>query len=149
MKLKLILLGLSFLTLAISCKDSKQGINIPSPEKSTFASDSLQLTKEEYYDKVLGALVGSAIGDAMGASTEMWHRNEIQLKYGYITGLTPAVREQSPEGTWDHNLLAGATTDDTRWKYFMVKYFSKHKTDMSPENFTAFITDYYNSLTKG
>jgi len=149
MKQKLILLGLSFLTLAISCKDSKQEINIPSPKKSTFVSDTLQLTKEEYHDKVLGALVGSAIGDAMGASTEMWHRNEIQLKYGYITGLTPAVREQSPEGTWDHNLLAGATTDDTRWKYFMVKYFSRYKKDLNPENFAAFITDYYSSLTKG
>lgn len=149
MKQRLLLLGLSFLTLAISCKDSKREINIPSPEKSTFALESLQLTKEEHYDKVLGALVGSAIGDAMGASTEMWHRNEIQLKYGYITGLTPAVREQSPEGTWDHNLLAGATTDDTRWKYFMVEYFSKYKTDLSPENFADFITDYYSSLTKG
>jgi len=149
MKQKLFLLGLSFLTLAISCKDSKPGINIPSPEKSTFASDTLKLTEDAYYDKILGALVGSAIGDAMGASTEMWHRNEIQLKYGYITGLTPAVREQSPEGTWNHNLLAGATTDDTRWKYFMVLYFSKYKTDMSPENFADFITDYYSSLTKG
>lgn len=149
MKQKLVFLGLSLLMFTISCKDSKQEINIPSPEKSTFASNTLELTEEEYYDKVLGALVGSAIGDAMGASTEMWHRNEIQLKYGYITGLTPAVREQSPEGTWDHNLLAGATTDDTRWKYFMVKYFSKYKTDLTPENFAASIADYYSSLTKG
>lgn len=148
MKQKLILFGLILFMLALSCKDSKPEVNIPSPEKSTFASDALQLTKEEYYDKVLGALVGSAIGDAMGASTEMWHRNEIQLKYGYITGLTPAVREQSPEGTWGHNLLAGATTDDTRWKYLMVKYFSNQKKDLDPENFSKFIVDYYASLTK-
>ncbi len=148
MKQKLILLGLILFMLALSCKDSKPEVNIPSPVKTTFTTDTLQLSKEEYYDKVLGALVGSAIGDAMGASTEMWHRNEIQLKYGYITGLTPAVREQSPEGTWGHNLLAGATTDDTRWKYLMVKYFSNQKKDLGPENFSKFIVDYYASLTK-
>ena len=77
-------------------------------------------------------MVGSAIGDAMGASTEMWRRNDIQLKYGYINGFTPAVREQSPEGTWGHNLTAGATTDDTRWKFAMVKYLSKYQDDGTP-----------------
>ncbi len=35
---------------------------------------------ETYYDRVLGGLVGSAIGDAMGASTEMWYRKDIQLE---------------------------------------------------------------------
>jgi hypothetical protein len=122
-------------------------VDIPAPKKATYTSDTLQLSKETYYDKVLGALVGSAIGDAMGASTEMWYRKAIQLKYGYITGLTPAVRVQSPEGTWEHNLMAGATTDDTRWKYFMVKYFTEHGTDLSPKNFARFITDYYESIT--
>lgn len=133
-----------------SCKESapKIEVEIPSPTKAAYSSDTLTLSKEEKYDKILGALVGSAIGDAMGASTEMWHRNDIQLKYGYITGLTPAVRIQSPEGTWGHNLNAGSTTDDTRWKYFMVKYFSKYKDDLSPEHFSKFITDYYGSLTK-
>lgn len=148
MRTKLILGSLMGFLCILACKESTSEVNIPSPEKTSFFSDTLQLTKEQYYDKVLGALVGSAIGDAMGASTEMWHRNEIQLRYGYINGLTPAVREQSPEGTWDHNLLAGATTDDTRWKYFMVKYFSEHGKDLGPENFSTFIADYYTSMTK-
>ncbi len=34
------------------------------------------------YDRVLGSLVGSAIGDAMGAPTEMWSRDQIQAEYG-------------------------------------------------------------------
>ncbi len=123
-------------------------MDIPSPKKSVYASDTLNLSEEAYYDKVLGALVGSAIGDAMGASTEMWHRKNIQLKYGYITGLTPAVREQSPEGTWDHNLLAGATTDDTRWKFTIVKYLTKHQDKWNGENFADFIIEYYASLTR-
>lgn len=131
-----------------SCKKSGSKVDIPAPKKSAYANDSLNLSEETYYDKVLGAMVGSAIGDAMGASTEMWHRKNIQLKYGYITGLTPAVREQSPEGTWDHNLLAGATTDDTRWKFAMVKYLTKHRDKWNGENFTDFIVEYYASLTR-
>jgi len=132
--------------IIISCEDQKAQIDIPEPKKSAYAQDSLILNKEELYDKVLGALVGSAIGDAMGASTEMWHRSDIQYKYGYITGLTPAERIQSPEGTWEHNLNAGATTDDTRWKYFMVSYFDTYSPDLNAENFAKFITDYYQSI---
>jgi len=147
MKKYILISGLLTCMLVASCKEATSEVNIPSPIKVS-ATDYPDLDKEEYYDKVLGALVGSAIGDAMGASTEMWHRNEIQLKYGYISGLTAAVREQSPEGTWDHNLMAGSTTDDTRWKYFMVKYFLQYKGDLTPQNFSKFITDYYASLTK-
>lgn len=132
--------------IILSCKDQKAQIDIPEPEKSAYAQDSLVLNKEELYDKVLGALVGSAIGDAMGASTEMWHRSDIQNKYGYITGLTPAERIQSPEGTWEHNLNAGATTDDTRWKYFMVSYFDTYSHDLNAKNFAKFIIDYYKSI---
>lgn len=146
-KIRLLVLGA--LVLLIGCKESGSKIEIDSPTKAPYASNTYALSEAERYDKVLGALVGSAIGDAMGASTEMWHRNDIQLKYGYITGLTPAVREQSPEGTWEHNLNAGATTDDTRWKYAMVKYLTAHRTALRPETFAQFITTYYGQLTKG
>ncbi|CAM3464236.1 ADP-ribosylglycohydrolase family protein [Zobellia roscoffensis] len=142
------LLACLMIFAAMACKESTTSIDIPAPTKTTYTSDTLHLSEKEYYDKVLGALVGSAIGDAMGASTEMWSRKDIQLKYGYITTLTPAVRQQSPEGTWGHNLIAGATTDDTRWKYAMVKYLSQNKGDLNAPNFANFITDYYASLTK-
>ncbi len=133
----------------VSCRENVSDVNIPSPKKSTYVGDGLKISEEAYYDKVLGALVGSAIGDAMGASTEMWLRNDIQLKYGYINGFTPAVREQSPEGTWGHNLSTGTTTDDTRWKFAMVKYLSKYQDDWTPEHFADFIVDYYGALTRG
>jgi hypothetical protein len=135
------------LIVTLSCKESRPGLDIPVPKKSVYGAANLNLSDEAYYDKVLGALVGSAIGDAMGASTEMWHRRDIQLKYGYILGLTPAVRNQSPEGTWDNNLEAGSTTDDTRWKLAMVKYLTAHKNKLNADNFAQFITGYYKSLT--
>lgn len=136
------------LLFIIGCKNEVKDFDISSPIITEYGADALQLKDSVYYDKVLGALVGSAIGDAMGASTEMWHRKDIQLSYGYINGLTPAVREQSPEGTWEHNLLAGATTDDTRWKSLMVHYFKTNQFKTTPDNFSEFIIEYYNNLTK-
>jgi hypothetical protein len=76
------------------------------------------------YDRVLGSLVGSAIGDAMGAPTEMWSRDQIQAEYGFVSDLHTAMRPPSPEGTWAMNVRAGATTDDTRWKALMVDYLT-------------------------
>ncbi|MFT7250158.1 MAG: ADP-ribosylglycohydrolase [Arcticibacterium sp.] len=85
----------------------------------------LGLTEAELYDKVLGNIVGSAIGDAMGAPTEMWSRSAINLEYGFVKGLDSMVREVSPEGVWKTNLPAGGTTDDTRWKELTYNYLSK------------------------
>lgn len=141
----LIILGIICL---VACKKDAKKFNIPSPSSREYRGDGTQLPDSVYFDKVLGALVGSAIGDAMGASTEMWHRTDIQLNYGYIIGLTPAVREQSPEGTWEHNLMAGATTDDTRWKSLMVDYFETTQQELSPANFAEYIVTYYTTLTK-
>jgi hypothetical protein len=75
-------------------------------------------------DRVLGSLVGSAIGDAMGAPTEMWSRGQIQAEYGFVSDLHTAMRAPSPEGTWAMNVRAGATTDDTRWKALMVDFLT-------------------------
>ena len=71
---------------------------------------------KDLYDKVLGSLVGSAIGDAMGAPTEMWGRQEREESYGYVDDLDPSFIDPSPEGLWDFHLPPGTTTDDTRWK---------------------------------
>ncbi|MEM9985702.1 MAG: ADP-ribosylglycohydrolase family protein [Bacteroidota bacterium] len=101
-----------------SCKQS------PTPMQDP----SLRLSESELYDKVLGALLGSAIGDAMGAPTEMWSRERIQAEFGHVEGLTPLVREPSPEGTWEYNLPAGGSTDDTRWKAVMVDVLTQTST---------------------
>jgi hypothetical protein len=84
------------------------------------------------YDRVLGSLLGSAIGDAMGAPTEMWSRDQIQAEYGFVSDLHTAMRPPSPEGTWAMNVRAGATTDDTRWKALMVDYLTGTGTTVTP-----------------
>lgn len=143
------LLGL-LLTIA-GCREStpEAAFDIPSPQRDAYGSGIPVPDSAAYCDKVLGALVGSAIGDAMGASTEMWDRRDILRTYGYITTLTPAVRYESPEGTWDHNLGAGATTDDTRWKAFMADYLSSSREPLGPLAFSKHITDYYQRTATG
>ncbi|WP_233131675.1 ADP-ribosylglycohydrolase family protein [Robiginitalea sediminis] len=119
------------------------------PVKPAYGHATALPEGEVLYDKVLGALVGSAIGDAMGASTEMWHRTDIRRTYGYINNLTPAVRNQSPEGTWDHNLGAGATTDDTRWKALMSYYLEPAEQAWSAASFASHIVDFYGQAVGG
>lgn len=107
--------------------------------------DSL-LTRDELADKVLGLLIGSAIGDAMGAPTEMWDRLSIRMEYGHVDTLDPLVREASPEGPWAYNLPAGGTTDDTRWKALTARFLSEQPpgTDsLSAKAFGKFIIDAY------
>ena len=108
-------------------------------------------TKEQLYDHLLGLLVGSAIGDAMGAPVEMWGRSGIQADYGYISAPDPHVREASAEGPWKYNLPAGGTTDDTRWKALAVNFFTQKKNNgqfllgKKPEAtaFAQYIVDQY------
>ncbi len=136
------------ITLSTCNENTGNEVNIPMPPKTSSVTNSIELSPDEYYDKVLGALVGSAIGDAMGASTEMWYRADIQKKYGYINGLTTALREKSPEGTWRSNMVSGATTDDTRWKYLVGQYFKQNRGNLSDQKFADYISNYYQSLAQ-
>lgn len=137
----------------VSCKREKTGF--PSPAGKSNAPKPIQwdeqLTKELYYDKVLGMLVGSAIGDAMGAPTEMWHRHQIKAQYGYVDSMDIVTREGSPEGPWETNLPAGATTDDTRWKFLMGKFLTqegKPQDSLNDKAFAQFIIEHYTARKK-
>lgn len=101
--------------------------------------------RKALYNKVLGMLLGSAIGDAMGAPTEMWTRDAIALDYGLVNRLDTMVREPSPEGTWAHNLPAGGTTDDTRWKVLTSRYLLTQSPKLDPKAFAQTILNEYQS----
>jgi hypothetical protein len=131
------------LFLASNCRDKiteipQEGAAIETQVKT------INITREQYRDKVLGLLIGSAIGDAMGAPTEMWSRNDIQLDYGFVEGLDSMVRSPTAEGTWKYNLPAGGTTDDTRWKKLLAEYLIKNNTNYSdPVLFARHIVGIY------
>ncbi|MDN3204596.1 ADP-ribosylglycohydrolase family protein [Algoriphagus sediminis] len=127
----------------------------PKPEKErkveftdTFI-DQYQLTEKQLYDKVLGMIVGSAIGDAMGAPTEMWSRPQIQQEYGFVQSLDSMYRSSSPEGTWHDSLPAGGTTDDTRWKILLSEFLITQDTSaLKANDFAKYIGEEYQSYLK-
>ena len=124
----------------VSCKNETKTIH-----SEDYQAPILSLTEEELYDKVLGMLVGSAIGDAMGAPTEMWSRESIYSEYGFVTKLDSMVREVSAEGIWKANLPAGGTTDDTRWKVLMVDYLlGQDPGYLHSGEFAGYILDEFN-----
>ncbi len=141
-----LLIWLSLALLAACTERKPESLELPIPRNPVYGTGMAPLDSAAYYDRVLGALVGSAIGDAMGASTEMWGRTDIRRVYGYITGFTPAIRPQSAEGTWNHNLPPGSGTDDTRWKAFTAHYLSQNPGNPGPGAFAKSITDYYASV---
>jgi hypothetical protein len=107
------------------------------------------LTESELHDKILGMLVGSAIGDAMGAPTEMWARDDISAKYGFVDKLDSMVREVSPEGIWVPNLPSGGTTDDTRWKVLTSKFLlTQSSSKLNAKDFAKHILSQYGNYTE-
>ncbi|MEN2284116.1 ADP-ribosylglycohydrolase family protein [Algoriphagus sp. SE2] len=131
------------LILAFACNRKK--IENISKENILPMVDS-GLSPEELEDKILGMLVGSAIGDAMGAPTEMWPRTDIDLQYGFVETLDSMVREVSPEGIWIPNLPAGGTTDDTRWKQLTVNYLlTQNPYSLKSQDFAQYIFDRYST----
>lgn len=158
----------SFLLLfsLVACVPDSSGpprtspLNRPSVPSAAYSESDYQdtlLPDSVLYDKILGSLVGSAIGDAMGAPTEMWNQWDISEEYGHVDSLDLVLREPSPEGPWDFNLPPGAGTDDTRWKALMVKFIvGEHDLrvpgqplDLTALRFAANINGHYeNSVTK-
>ena len=134
---------LSLLLIVFSC-DQK---NAETKDDTRLLKQNIakpQISREVYHDKVLGLLIGSAIGDAMGAPTEMWSRRDIQLDYGFVDSLDSMVRAPTAEGTWKNNLPAGGTTDDTRWKKITVEYLLENNSDkINPTSFAKYIVDLY------
>ena len=149
---------LCFSLMAVFCVMSCSSPSEQEPiQRTSSASNAItppvSLDKAHVYDKVLGMLIGSAIGDAMGAPTEMWSRRAMAVDYGFIDRLDTMVREPSPEGTWYYNLPAGGTTDDTRWKKLTVDYLLSlpstfgHTDQPDAQSFARYIIrEYTNSI---
>jgi len=149
-----------FFVFLLSCEESptRSGGGFPLPNNlsnsqtgtitKTTSSQEIEMDSSAYYDKVLGLLVGSAIGDAMGAPVEMWDKNDIKNRYGFITKLIPNARVASAEGTWKTNMGAGTSTDDTRWKWLMGEFFLSLDATIADttQAFAKYLVDEYEEL---
>lgn len=117
---------------------------------SVFSQVNQNYTRNQLYDKILGSLVGSAIGDAMGAPYEMWPREDIIKKRGYITQLDTVFRAISPEGVWQKDLPPGGTTDDTRFKKLIISYLidQNPNKNLSDQKLAKYIINQYEGFKK-
>ena len=110
-------------------------------------------SREELFDRIYGALVGSAMGDALGAPVEMWGREQIRMEYGWINSMEVVFREASAEGPW--NAAPGGTTDDTRWKNLTIQYLTQknksgflYSNALDAKQFAAYIVSQYQQEIK-
>ncbi|MEM7682766.1 MAG: ADP-ribosylglycohydrolase family protein [Planctomycetota bacterium] len=71
-------------------------------------------------DRVRGMLIGSAIGDALGAPVEFWDRAEIAKVFRGEVEMRASDRPAEAEGIWLADAPSGTTTDDTRWKRVLI-----------------------------
>lgn len=146
-------LCLLVLTL-FSCEQPKPATDVNPPVSDNYLVEEYidtTLNDSLLYNKIFGFLLGSAIGDAMGAPTEMWSKEGIQIEYGFVDSLDVVFREASPEGPWEYNLPPGGTTDDTRWKEITIQFLEeteatrsrKQKPDLNAKAFAEFLVERY------
>ena len=93
------LLFLILVVMLATCQQKKKSTTQALPGES---AETVLLPKGIYLDKLRGMLYGSALGDAMGAPTEMWFRSARELDFGLVGGLAedadrPEVRLEKPE----------------------------------------------------
>lgn len=80
------------------------------------------------YDRILGMLLGCAIGDAMGMPAEMWSRRRIRSYFGHIDGFLPGPPENEISG----GFAPGETTDDTIVTFIVAKALIETKGRPAP-----------------
>ena len=77
------------------------------------------LLQTPLYDRIYAAMLGGAIGDAMGGPVEGWHYERIAETYGVVDTLLPY---DFPPDYHNHFAAApGSATDDTRLKHLLCE----------------------------
>jgi len=69
------------------------------------------------FDKIYAAMLGGAIGDAMGAPVEGWDFHNIDATFGHLSTFAPFNYEPDYHGAFEAK--TGIYTDDTRLKHVL------------------------------
>lgn len=103
--------------------------------------------KEALRSRFLGCVVGSAIGDALGAPLELWDKERVaQHPQGtdWIEDLLPFVgRKKSPLGIWRDDPPRGTATDDTRLNQVFLEACVKYGSLLNSKLLAAEYVDRY------
>lgn len=92
----------------------------------------------ELYDKVYGALLSAAVGDAMGAATEARTTAQIEKVFGHRV----ETFEKPPADAIGAGNEAGQLTDDFSCAYFLAKHIIDHKGQITREIVEQAIVDW-------
>jgi ADP-ribosylglycohydrolase len=81
----------------------------------------MALGEEATFDRALGALIGGALGDAMGMPTQLLSPAEIRADYGFVDRFV----DPAPEHPVSKGLVAGTVTDDTEQTLLLASVLLK------------------------
>ncbi|CAN5523010.1 ADP-ribosylglycohydrolase family protein [soil metagenome] len=93
------------------------------------------IVNENLRDRYRGVLVGSAAGDALGATLEFMDRREIRERYGVLRDIVG--------GGWLH-LPAGEVTDDTQMALCIARSIVERER-FDPDDIASRFVDWYRS----
>lgn len=95
------------------------------------------------FDKIYAAMLGGAIGDAMGAPIEGWDFHNIDSTFGHLTTFIPFKYEPDYHGAFEAKL--GIYTDDTRLKHVLCNAIISRGGIPRKGDFIKACNDYYYS----
>ena len=127
------------------------------------------MTETKLYDKVYGAVMGFAVGDALGVPVEEMHYRNIRKQYGEVRRMLPvaprllggqphyeqsinhgdtaqleAGRYADPFGS--HDVRPGSYSDDTRYLLLCARAVVHYGRRITSLEFAQFLTEYVQNL---
>lgn len=127
------------------------------------------MNQTKLYDKIYGAVMGFAAGDALGVPVEEMHYKSIQKQYGEVRKMLPVVPrllggqptyEQSinhgdeekmeagrnADAFGSHDIRPGSYSDDTRYLLLCIRAIVRYKRRITSMEFAQFLTEYVHDL---
>ncbi len=79
-------------------------------------------------ERILGALYGQALGDAMGMPSELWPRTRVKAHFGWIDRFLPGPKENNAACYFNR----AEFTDDTAMALCLPTRYSNAKATLIP-----------------
>lgn len=127
------------------------------------------MAQTKLYDKIYGAVMGFAVGDALGVPVEEMHYKNIRKQYGEVREMLPVAprllggqphyeqsvyhgdtarleqsRRADPFGS--HDICPGSYSDDTRYLLLCARAVVHYQRRITPLEFAQFLTEYVHDL---
>jgi ADP-ribosylglycohydrolase len=99
------------------------------------------MQETQLFSKIYGAMIGGAIGDALGGPVEGMHYREIAQRHGVVDRFLPYPKEPSEHAQFTNH--PGSYTDDTRLHLILCQAVIDAGGDVSRGDFARALANYY------